>query len=140
MRRVVLDTDTLSEILKGKNAAVIRRANEYADEHGRFTYTAISVLEILYGLHHKDARLQLRIAEASFIENELIVPTLEDYKTAGRMRGGARRQGRQLTSDDCLIGAVEFRLGLPVATGNTEHFDAMRAAGLSIETEDWMRP
>jgi len=140
MRRVLLDTDTLSEILKGRNAIIVRRAAAYAEEYGRFTYTAVSVLEILYGLHHKDAARQLLNAEISFLENELVVPVLEDFKTAGLIRGVARRQGRQLTSDDCLIGAIALRLGLPIATGNTEHFEAMKNAGLGIEMEDWRRP
>jgi tRNA(fMet)-specific endonuclease VapC len=137
MRRVLLDTDTLSEILKGKNANVVRRATEYANEHGRFTYSAVSVLEILYGLHHKDAKQQLARAEASFNENEVVVPNLEDYKIAGRIRGIARLQGRLLTSDDCLVGAVADRLGLPVVTGNTMHFEAMRSEGLGIALQNW---
>lgn len=87
MRRVLLDTDTLSEILKGRNQAIIQRASDYAEAYGRFTYAAVSVLEILFGLHHMDATQQLKNAERSFDENEVILPTLDDYKTAGRIRG-----------------------------------------------------
>lgn len=137
MRRVLLDTDILSEILKGRNPHVIKRAQAYAQEHGQFTYAAVSVLEIIYGLHHKDAKWQLKNAQLSFAENEVITPTLEDYETAGRIRGQARRQGNQLTSDDCLIGAVAERMGLPVATGNTRHFEAMSRAGLTLQLENW---
>ena len=116
---------------------VTRRAGAYAEEHGQFTYTAVSVLEILYGLHHKGAKRQIKNAESSFDENELIVPTLDDYKSAGRLRGLARKQGQQLTSDDCLIAAVAGRLGLPVATGNTKHFEALNRAGLTLRLENW---
>jgi len=140
MRRVLLDTDILSEILKGRDLLVVRRAVAYAEEHGRFTYTAVSIHEILFGLHYRDATSQLRHAEVCFNENEVILPVLEDYTTAGRVRGQARRQGRQLTLDDCLIGSVAQRLGLPVATGNAGHFEAMRLAGLSIELENWRQP
>ena len=137
MRRVLLDTDTLSEILKGRNPIVTRQAQAYAAEHGTFTYSAVSVLEILFGLHHKGAKRQIKVAEASFDENEVVIPTLDDYKVAGRIRGNARRQGKQLTSDDCLIGAVAHRLALPVATGNTRHFEAMNRAGLKLQLENW---
>lgn len=140
IHRGVLDTDTLSEILKGRNLLVLARATEYASLHGRFTFTAVSVLEVLYGLHHKDARRQLLRAEEEFADNEVIIPTLEDYKTAGRIRGLARTRGRQLTSDDCLIGAAAARLGLPVITGNTGHFVTMQAVGLEIRLEDWKQP
>lgn len=137
MRRVLLDTDTLSEILKGRDTLVVERALKYAAEHGKFTYTAVSVLEILYGLTFKAAEQQLHQAQMSFDENEVIVPSLEDFKTAGRIRGRARREGKQLTSDDCLVGAIAERLRLPVATGNRIHFESMRQAGLKIELENW---
>jgi tRNA(fMet)-specific endonuclease VapC len=137
MGKRLLDTDTLSEILKGKNAAVVRRAIEYAQEHGEFTYTAVSVHEILYGLHYKDAKRQLEQARASFAESEVIVPTAEDYEDAGRIRGVARGKGHQLAMDDCLIGAVAARLGITLVTGNTAHFAAMRQAGLTIAFENW---
>jgi predicted nucleic acid-binding protein len=137
MGKKLLDTDTLSEILKGRNASVVRRAGKYAEAHSQFTYTAVSVHEILFGLHYKDAKRQLKQAEASFAENEVIVPSLDDYATAGRIRGVARREGHQLAIDDCLIGAVAARLGIPVVTGNTGHFAAMRQAGLNIQLENW---
>ena len=50
MSKRVLDTDVLSEIIKGKNEAVTAKAQAYLAEHGRFTTTAVSVAEIVYGL------------------------------------------------------------------------------------------
>ncbi len=137
MERAILDTDTLSEILKGRNARVVQRASAYARSHERFTFTAVSVYEILYGLHHRGAEHQLAQAESSFAENEVIVPVLADYKVAGLVRGTARAQGVQLALEDYLIGSVAHRLGLPVITGNIAHFQAMRSAGLDLRIEDW---
>jgi len=139
MQKALLDTDTLSEILKGKSQSVVRRAGEYTRVHDQFTFTAVSVHEILYGLYHKDAKRQLAQAKASFEENEVIVPTIEDYETAGRIRGVASSKGHQLALDDCLIGAVAARLGLPVVTGNTDHFSAMQKAGLDVELDNWQK-
>jgi len=45
MTKVLLDTDILSEILKGKNAVVAARASDYLAAHGRFTTSAVSVAE-----------------------------------------------------------------------------------------------
>ena len=50
MAKVLLDTDILSEILKGKNEAVTAKASSYFAEHGRFTTSAVTVAEIVYGL------------------------------------------------------------------------------------------
>jgi tRNA(fMet)-specific endonuclease VapC len=140
MRRAILDTNILSDILKGRDPQVVRQAITYAGEHGRFTYSAVTVLEILYGLHYKDARRQLALAEASFNDNEVVVPILGDYRRAGEIRGKARSQGNQLTSDDCLIGAIAERLGVVIATANSKHFDEMKQVGLVVELENWRAP
>jgi predicted nucleic acid-binding protein len=49
MSRRLLDTDILSEIIKGKNTAVAARATAYLAEQRRFTTSAVSVAEIVYG-------------------------------------------------------------------------------------------
>lgn len=46
----ILDTDILSEYLKGYDAAVVRHGNRYAKEHGVFTFISITVFEIISGL------------------------------------------------------------------------------------------
>lgn len=139
MKRVLLDTDILSEILKGRDMAVKAHADAYTTHHGRYSLTAVSVQEILFGLHSKGATRQIVIAETLFARNEVLVPMLEDYALVGRIRGLARRQGKQLTADDCLIAAVAYRLDLPVATGNTDHFEAMIQAGLNISLTNWRK-
>ena len=50
MTRCLLDTDILSEIIKGKDATVAARATAYLASYGRLTTSAISVAEIVYGL------------------------------------------------------------------------------------------
>lgn len=49
MNKVVLDTDILSEILKGKDATVRKNASAYLDKFGVFTTTVISVAELVKG-------------------------------------------------------------------------------------------
>jgi tRNA(fMet)-specific endonuclease VapC len=51
MSKVLLDTDILSEILKGKNAIVMRRAAEYLAVEGRYTTTVLSVMEVVRGFY-----------------------------------------------------------------------------------------
>lgn len=81
---------------------MLKHAAAYAAVVGHFTFTAVTVHEILYGLHHKDARRQLLVAEQAFVDNEVVLPALDDYRTAGLIRGVARRQGIQLAIDDWL--------------------------------------
>jgi predicted nucleic acid-binding protein len=141
MRQVVLDTDILSEIIKQKDAQVLSRANAYALEYRRFTFTAVTAQEIVFGLESRGASKQLEtLKNTLFTEHEIVVPTLEDYLLAGEVRGKARRMGRQIALDDCLIATASYRLGLPISTGNTEHFREMQQAGLPLEIENWREP
>lgn len=140
MQQVILDTDTLSELLKGKDPVVAAHAAQYAATHSRFTITAVTAHEIIFGLVSKGAARQLAEARIVFEANDIILPTLEDFETAGEVRGRARRLGQQLAIDDSLIAAVAARLGLPLVTGNTTHFQAARDAGLAIDLINWRTP
>lgn len=62
MVRSILDTDILSEYLKGHDRNVIGHASRYAEEYGIFTFTSVTVYEIVYGLELKSASTQLKVA------------------------------------------------------------------------------
>src|SRR5271165_1539537 len=51
MRKALLDTDILSEILKGKNETVRQRASAYQAQRGDLTICAVTVMEVVKGLH-----------------------------------------------------------------------------------------
>lgn len=53
MEKVLLDTDILSEYLKGHDRNVARQATEYAREHDLFTFTSATVYEIVLALKSK---------------------------------------------------------------------------------------
>ncbi len=55
----LLDTDILNEVLKQKNANVVRHAAEYVSQHGQFALSSISRYEVLRGLKEKKAVAQL---------------------------------------------------------------------------------
>jgi len=82
MPKALLDTDILSEYLKGHDRAVIRRAADYARQHGAFTFTSVTVHEIVYGLELKGATAQLQKALLWLGQNEQITPTSADYLQA----------------------------------------------------------
>jgi predicted nucleic acid-binding protein len=133
----VLDTDILSEYLKGYNLVVVRNASRYALEHGVFSFTSVTVFEIVYGLELKGAVSQLLRARAWMNQNELITPVAEDYVTAAEIRAKARQQGSVLELADCLIAAVAVRLARPLVTGNTDDFQAIRRTGVNLVFENW---
>jgi len=137
MSKVLLDTDILSEYLKGHDKVVARYAASYARQHGVFTFTSVTVHEIVFGLEFKGASGQLAKALAWLNQNEQITPTAADYREAGIIRANARKQGFILELPDCLIAATALRLGLPLVTGNTGDFQAIQRAGVNLTIENW---
>ena len=137
MPKVLLDTDVLSEYLKGHDKAVARRAADYARQHGAFTFTSVTVHEIVFGLEVKSASAQLQKAMAWLNQNEQITPTADDYREAAIIKATARKQGAVLELTDCLIAAVAIRLDIPLVTGNTNDFQAIQKTGAKLTIENW---
>jgi hypothetical protein len=133
----ILDTDILSEYLKGHDSSVTGRAARYAAEFGIFTFTSVTVYEIVYGLELKGASNQLRRVLAWLNQNEQITPADADFLAAATIRAAARKQGAILELPDCLIAAIAVRLGRPLVTGNTEDFRAIQKTGVDLSLENW---
>jgi predicted nucleic acid-binding protein len=112
--KVILDTDILSEYLKGHNAAVAGRAAGYAKDHGVFTFTSVTVYEIVYGLELKGASSQLNKVKAWLKKNEEITNRRRlycgGYHQVNGEKAGFRRRTPRLF--DCLgRGATESAAG-----------------------------
>ncbi len=137
MERVLLDTDILSEYLKGHDRNVARQAAVYASEHRVFTFTSVTVHEIVFGLEVKNAAVQLQKALAWLNQNEQITPTASDYLEAAKNKAFARKQGSIVELADCLIAAVAIRLNIPLVTGNTEDFQAIQNTGVALRIQNW---
>lgn len=140
MDKCILDTDILSEYLKGYNAVVIGRAAQYAHEHDVFSFTSVTVYEIVYGLEVKRAAVQLQKVLPWLRQNDEITPSAEDYSVAASIRAKATQQGAPLELTDCLIAAVAVRLGRPLVTGNTDDFRAIQKTGVKLIIENWREP
>jgi len=135
--KAILDTDILSEYFKGHNASVAGRAASYAKDHGVFTFTSVTVYEIVYGLELKGASSQLNKALAWLKQNEEITPLATDYLAAASIKATEKKQGYILELPDCLIAAVAVRLNRPLVTGNTGDFATIQKTGINLTIENW---
>ncbi len=140
MVKALLDTDILSEYLKGHDPTVASHAKRYAQEHGIFTFTSVTLYEIVYGLELKGAPKQLEKALTWLNQNEQITPVHTDYFTAATTKATAREQGVVLELPDCLIAAVAARLELALVTGNLEDFQSIQKVGLKFVIQNWRKP
>lgn len=140
MRKVFIDTDILSEYLKQVDINVLRNGDAYAVAHERFTFSSVTVYEIVRGLLDKGASSQAEKALQWLRLNEEIVPSASDYLVAAQTKANARRLGRTVELPDCLIAASATRLELPLVTGNTGDFEVIRQTGLKLTLQNWREP
>ncbi|MBI4557810.1 MAG: PIN domain-containing protein [Candidatus Hydrogenedentes bacterium] len=137
MDRTLLDTDIFSEVLKAKNSRVVDRAAAYEAALGRFTISAITVMEIVRGIY----RLQRTEALGHFLEGLALVEILsfdsETAKYAGRIYGELERVGQPIGRADPMIAATALQHGLTLATGNNGHFERICGLGYPLKLVDW---
>jgi predicted nucleic acid-binding protein len=110
MSKVLLDTDILSEILKGKSAVVTAKAGTYLAQQGCFTTSAITVAEIVYGFRRVGREDRVAQFEASLDTAEVLALDDAAARLAGRINADLERVGR-------VSGRVRVRVrteGVPV--------------------------
>lgn len=139
MERSLLDTDMFSEILRARDAAVVRNAEAYLSTLGRFTISVITITELVDGF----CRLQLEshiigLMQRIRAENHEIVPLgIEAAVLAGRVFGDLHRTGQPIGRADPFIAAIAIESGIPLITGNTKHFERIHALGYPLRLETW---
>jgi predicted nucleic acid-binding protein len=114
MSKVVLDTDVLIDLLRGRET--IR--DFLQDLVGRSVpcCSVVSVAEIHAGMRQEEAA-----STADLLDGLVILPvTREIAETAGYFK--RRSKSRRLELADCLIAATAFVEGASVATGNAKDY------------------
>ena len=135
MTKVLLDTDILSEILKGKSAVVTARAGKYLAQQGCFTTSAITVAEVVYGFRRVGREDRVTQFEASLEVAEVLALDDAAARLAGRINADLERVGRV----NVLIAAIALRNGLPIVTGNVVHFEQVRLVGYDLYIDNWRK-
>jgi tRNA(fMet)-specific endonuclease VapC len=59
VREALLDTDMLSEVIKGRDASVRDRARAYLTRYRQLTTSSLTLLEIAYGFARKGRSTEL---------------------------------------------------------------------------------
>jgi len=118
----LLDTDTLSEIMKGKNASIEQHAREYLKKYGRFRFSVITRYEILRGLKVKEAVRQIAIFEDRCNRSYLYPVTNEIVNQASDIYAHLHQKGLLISDADILIASTTMVHRLTLITGNVDHF------------------
>lgn len=129
MSPTMLDTDILSEFLRG-NEKVVNNVDEYLKQFGFISLSIITYYEILNGLLFKDAKKQLKKFENFVALNNVLLLTLKSTKLSANIQADLRKKGREIGHTDTLIAGIAIANKLELVTNNTEHFK--RVKGLHI--------
>jgi tRNA(fMet)-specific endonuclease VapC len=128
----LLDTDTLSEVMKGVDTAVQDNARQYLRAFGHFTFSLITRYEILRGLKARRATRQIARFEQRCQQSVVLPITDEIIIQAADLYALLHQEGQLISDADILIAATALRHNLVMVTENVDHF--RRIPGLRIES------
>lgn len=131
--KALLDTDTLSAIMR-QHPAAIARARIYLDEHRRFAFSLITRYEILRGLLTKGAIRQRADFEKLCDVSEVLPVDERIISRAAEIYADLYNRGQLIGDADILIAATALENGLVAATNNQRHLS--RLSGLVLE--NWL--
>ena len=137
MSKQLLDTDILSEVIKGKDKTVAQKAAAYLEAEGRFTTTAVTVAEVVYGFRRMGREDRITAFEASLTNVEVVPFDDAAARIAGRINADLQGQGRIIGMPDVMIAAIALHRGLTLVTGNVAHFEYVRALGHDLGINNW---
>jgi tRNA(fMet)-specific endonuclease VapC len=139
MERSLLDTDILSGILRGRDPAVVAKAEAYLSALGKFTLSVITVAEIVDGFRRqrRDAECAKLLERLQTEGHEILPLDLESAKLAGSILGDLSSVGRPIGRADPFIAAIAIQAGIPLVTGNINHFDRIQALGYPLRLDNW---
>jgi len=136
MPRVLLDTDTLSEVMKGRDPQVQRHARRYLADYGPFSFSIITRYEILRGLKARRGTRQIAAFEERCRNSNILALTDDVIVQAADIYADLHQEGQLISDADILIAATALVHGLTLVTENVAHF--RRITGLDVDS--WRAP
>ena len=137
MDKALIDTDILSELIKGIDPIVARNATAYRQAFGLYTTSAITIMEIFRGLRRVQSPQRIARFLQSFQGEEILSFDQAAAQLAGEISGDLERTGQTIGFADPMIAAIALTQGLDLVTGNTAHFERIVRIGHPIALINW---
>jgi tRNA(fMet)-specific endonuclease VapC len=137
MNKALLDTDILSEVLKGRNPQVVAQAEAYLRHHAMLTVSAVSVIEVVSGLQRMARSAQLEQFLRALDAIEVLPVDTQSAVLAGRIDGDLLRTGQPIGRADPIIAAQAITHGVVLVTGNARYYERIVALGYPLRMANW---
>jgi tRNA(fMet)-specific endonuclease VapC len=135
--KALIDTDILSEIMRGRNSRVLEHAATYSDEYRAFTVSVVTVAEVVKGLRKVSRALALERFIAELPQFEVLPIDTQVAILAGNMYAELERSGQPIGRADPMIAATASALGLVLVTGNVGHYARLPDLGFELRIANW---
>jgi tRNA(fMet)-specific endonuclease VapC len=133
----LLDTDILSEAIKGIDPKVAANATTYRRSFGYYTLSAVSVREIVRGFPRTNRTRRLHSFLASIAGQEVIEFDKAAGELAGNIAGDLERNGQTIGPFDPMIATIALQHGLELIIGNTSHSQRIQQLGYPLTLVNW---
>ncbi|HIE00449.1 MAG TPA: type II toxin-antitoxin system VapC family toxin [Thiotrichaceae bacterium] len=137
MNKSLLDTDTLSEILKGKNAKVRQKADNYLAHFEQYTISIMTITEIIKGFHKVQREEHIERFLSTISTVEILTLNLESAELAGRIYADLEKTGKPIGCADPIIAAIALENDLVLTTGNLRHYQRIQALSYPLKLDNW---
>jgi tRNA(fMet)-specific endonuclease VapC len=135
--KYVLDTSTVSELMKGE-PEVVRRLTQHDRNDVLLPQPVVS--EIAYGLQRMKRSARRSRLESRFgvvLDEMPRAPWTDDVSQAfGRIKSELERSGTPLEDFDVAIAAHAIAMDATLVTGDTKHMKRVRG----LRSESWIGP
>jgi tRNA(fMet)-specific endonuclease VapC len=133
MLAYLLDTDTISFILRGQGPAASRLT---AHQPSEVCISSLTLGELRFGAERRHSRKLHGIID-TFVRTVQVMPFDEACAAAyGRIQAGLESKGTPIGTLDTLIAAHAFALNVTLVTNNQKHFSKVRGLKIANWSED----
>lgn len=139
MNKSLLDTDIYSEVLKAVDTNVNQNAVIYRKQHGFYTVSVVTLMEIVQGFQRTRSVRRLETFLSAVAQEEVLIFDEADAELAGRIVGDLDRSGTPIGVADPMIAAIAINQDLELITGNSSHFEHIRKRGYTLKIANWRK-
>ena len=137
MDQSLLDTDILSEIIRGRNYNIMKNAGNYRLQWQQFTTSVITVYEVVRGFHRIQQEQRIQELFTWLNSNTVVKLDQEAAEIAGRIHSDLERTGQTIGRADPMIAAIAITQQLVLVTGNTAHYQRVQSLGYPLIIANW---